>query len=181
MFVCEHYDVVPDMLVIGKGLGGGIFPLAALIAREGLDVMPDRALGHYTHEKNPVACAAALATIECLEEERLLENVKSVGEHALQRMKTMLEEHLIIGSVRGLGLLMGMELVKSKETRERAVDATEHVMYSALSKGLSFKVTMGNIVTLTPPLTITQSEMDAALDILDECIWAVERRPTGAI
>jgi len=181
MFVCEHYDVVPDMLVIGKGLGGGIFPLAALIAREGLDVMPDRALGHYTHEKNPVACAAALATIECLEEERLLENVKSVGEHALQRMKTMLEEHLIIGSVRGLGLLMGMELVKSKETRERAVDATEQVMYSALSKGLSFKVTMGNIVTLTPPLTITQSEMDAALDILDECIWAVERRPTGAI
>jgi len=74
-----------------------------------------------------------------------------------------------------------MELVKSKETRERAVDATEHVMYSALSKGLSFKVTMGNIVTLTPPLTITQAEMDAALDVLDQCIWAVERRPTSAI
>jgi 4-aminobutyrate aminotransferase len=169
------------MLVIGKGLGGGIFPLAALIAREGLDVMPDRALGHYTHEKNPVACAAALATIECLEEERLFENVKSVGEHALQRMKTMMEEHPSIGSVRGLGLLMGMELVRSKETRERAVDATEQVMYDALSKGLSFKVTMGNVVTLTPPLTITQAEMDAALDILDQCIWVVERKPSGAI
>src|SRR5437667_5313109 len=181
MFTCEHYNIIPDMLVVGKGLGGGIFPLAALIAREGLDVMPDRALGHYTHEKNPVACAAALATIECLEEERLLENVKSVGEHALQRMKTMLEEHLIIGSVRGLGLLMGMELVKSKETRERAVDATEHVMYSALCKGLSFKVTMGNIVTLTTPMPIAQAATAAALDILDECIWAVERRPTGAI
>src|SRR5207244_2326019 len=109
MFACEHYGVVPDMLVVGKGLGGGILPLAALIARGGLDVAGDRALGHYTHEKNPVACAAALATIECLEEERLLENVKSVGEHVLQRMKTMLEEHLIIGRVSVLGLLMGME------------------------------------------------------------------------
>ena len=174
MFVCEHYGIIPDMLVIGKGLGGGVFPLAALMARERLDIMPERALGHYTHEKNPVACAAALATIECLEEQQLLEKVKAVGDYALQRMKAMLEEHAIIGSVRGLGLLMGMELVKSKQTRERAVDAAEQVMYRALSKGLSFKVTMGNIITLTPPLTITQAEMDRALDILNDCISEVE-------
>jgi 4-aminobutyrate aminotransferase len=175
MFVCEHYGIVPDMLVIGKGLGGGVFPFAALIASERLDIMPELALGHYTHEKNPVACAAALATIECLEEQRLLENVKTVGEYALQRMRTMMEEHhAIIGSVRGLGLLMGMELVKSKQTRERAVDAAEKVMYRALSKGLSFKVTMGNIITLTPPLTITEAEMDIALDILDDCISEAE-------
>jgi 4-aminobutyrate aminotransferase len=177
MFVCEHYGVIPDMLVIGKGLGGGIIPLAALITRGQLDVMPDRALGHYTHEKNPVACAAALATIECLEEERLLENAKSVGEYALKRMKIMMKEHSSIGSVRGLGLLLGLELIESTETQERAVDAAEQVMYSALSKGLSFKVTMGNIITLTPPLTITQAEMDRALDILDQCIWELEQNP----
>ncbi len=72
MFTCEHYGIVPDMLVVGKGLGGGIFPLAALIARSELDVAGDGALGHYTHEKNPVACAAALAAIEVLEEEACL-------------------------------------------------------------------------------------------------------------
>jgi 4-aminobutyrate aminotransferase len=176
MFVCEHYGIVPDMLVIGKGLGGGIFPLAALITRKELDVMPDRALGHYTHEKNPVACAAALATIEYLEEQHLLESVEKVGKHALRRMKIMKENHPMIGSVRGLGLLMGIEIVKSKETRERAIDATEQIMYLALSEGLSFKVSMGNIITLTPPLTITLTEMDTALDILDNCICQVERK-----
>ena len=71
MFTCEHYEIEPDMLVIGKSLGGGIFPLAALIAGEGLDIAADRAIGHYTHEKNPVACAAALAAIEYLQQEDL--------------------------------------------------------------------------------------------------------------
>ncbi len=170
MFTCEHYDVVPDMLVIGKGLGGGIFPLAALIARENLDVMPDQALGHYSHEKNPVACAAALAAIEYLEEEGLLEHAKNLGNYALQRMQAMMTEHEIIGDARGIGLLMGMELVRDRRTRERAIDEAERVMYSALTKGLNFKLTMGNIISLTPPLTITQQEMDRALEILEECL-----------
>jgi 4-aminobutyrate aminotransferase len=81
MFTCEHFDVVPDMLVIGKGLGGGIFPLAALIAREDLNVMGENALGHYTHEKNPVACAAALAAIEFTETEGLTENAWKIGDY----------------------------------------------------------------------------------------------------
>jgi 4-aminobutyrate aminotransferase len=174
MFTCEHFDVVPDMLVIGKGLGGGIFPLAALIAREDFDIASDRALGHYTHEKNPVACAAALATIECLEQEDLIANAKNVGEHALNRLDAMMERHDAIGAVRGLGLLMGVELVKDRQTKEPAADKAEQVMYSALRRGLSFKVTMGNIITLTPPLTITRDEMDRALDILDQCLSNAE-------
>ena len=173
MFTCEHFGIVPDMLVIGKGLGGGIFPLAALIAREDLDVMPHQALGHYTHEKNPVACAAALAAIEYIEEEGLLENARVVGDHALHRARDMMTRHPLIGEVRGLGLLLGIELVKDRRTKERASDQAEQVMYAALSKGLSFKVTMGNILTLTPPLTITQAEMDRALDILEECLASI--------
>jgi 4-aminobutyrate aminotransferase len=173
MFVCEHYGIVPDMLVIGKGLGGGIFPLAALLAREGLDVMSDRALGHYTHEKNPVACAAGLATIACLEEEGLLENARRMGEHALKRLRALRDKHEIIGSVRGLGLLLGVELVRNRKTHQRAVDEAEQVMYGALSKGLSFKLTMGNIIQLTPPLTITKDQIDEALDILDDCLAEV--------
>ncbi len=170
MFTFENFNVVPDMLVIGKGLGGGIFPLAALIAREDLDVAPDRALGHYTHEKNPVAAAAALAAIEYIEQEKLIENAENIGNYALQRLGRMMERYEIIGAVRGLGLLMGMELVKNRETKEPATEAAEQMMYGALSKGLSFKVTMGNIITLTPPLTISRQEMDQALDILDKCL-----------
>ncbi len=175
MFTCQHFEVVPDMLVIGKGLGGGIFPLAALIARQDLDIMPDRALGHYTHEKNPVACAAAIATIEYLEEENLLANAESTGNYAMNRMRKMMQRHKIVGAVRGLGLLMGMELVKDRQTKEPAVEEAEQVMYSALGKGLNFKVTMGSIITLTPPLTITKQEIDRALNILDECLGEVER------
>jgi 4-aminobutyrate aminotransferase len=170
MFTVEHYDIVPDMLVIGKGLGGGIFPLAALIAREDLDVAPGRALGHYTHEKSPVACAAALTTIQVLEEERLLENARVLGDHALTRMHTMKQKYAAIGDVRGLGLLMGMELVKDRQTRERATDLAEEVLYRALGKGLNFKVSMGNIITLAPPLNITREQIDQALDILDACV-----------
>jgi len=173
MFACEHYDIVPDMLVIGKGLGGGVMPLAALIAREGLNVMKDRALGHYTHEKNPVACAAGLATLACIEEDGLLERATQLGEYALERMRGMMERHPLIGDVRGIGLLLGIELVKDRTTREKASDAAERVLYASLAQGLSFKLTMGNIITLTPPLTITKEELDKALDIIESCISAL--------
>ncbi len=175
MFTFENFGVVPDMVVIGKGLGGGIFPLAALIVREDLDVAGDRALGHYTHEKSPVACAAALATIEYIERHELAAHARKLGQYALMRMQEMMKRHPLIGDVRGLGLLMGIELVKDRITRERASDEAEAVMYAALSQGLSFKLTMGNIITLTPALTITHDEMDTALDIIDNCITAVEK------
>lgn len=179
MFTCENFDVVPDMLVIGKGLGGGVFPLAALIADERLNIAGHIALGHYTHEKNPVACAAALATIQTIESENLAGRAAELGRHALERMRRMMDRHPLIGDVRGLGLLMGIELVKDRRTRERAVDEAEEVMYAALSKCLSFKLTMGNILTLTPALTITKGEMDHALDIIEECLDEIEKRQTA--
>lgn len=174
MFACEHYGVVPDMLVVGKGLGGGIFPLAALIARGGYDVAGNQALGHYTHEKSPVGCAAALATIGYIEERGLVAHARELGAHALRRLRSMAARHRLIGDVRGLGLLLGVELVTDKHTRARATAEAEAVMYAALSRGLSFKVTMGNILTLTPPLVITREEIDRALDIIDECLTEVE-------
>jgi 4-aminobutyrate aminotransferase len=170
LFACEHYDVVPDMLVLGKGLGGGIFPLAALIAREGLNVAGDKALGHYTHEKNPVACAAGLATLQVIEEENLVARARQVGEYALQKLGEMAARHSLIGEVRGLGLLLGIELVRDAATLQPASDEAEKIMYAALEKGLNFKITMGNILTLTPPLNVTRHEMDQAVDILDAVI-----------
>jgi 4-aminobutyrate aminotransferase len=155
-------------------LGGGLFPLAAIIAREDLDIAGDRALGHYTHEKNPVACAAALATIQYIEEHDLASRARSLGQHALARMAEMQDRYALVGDVRGLGLLLGIELVKDLHTKERALDEAEAIMYCALSKGLSFKLTMGNILTLTPALTISQHEMDRALDIIEACLDQVE-------
>jgi 4-aminobutyrate aminotransferase len=175
MFTFENFGVVPDMVVIGKGLGGGILPLAALIVREDLDVAADRALGHYTHEKNPVLCAAALATIDTIEKNHLVAHARELGRYSLNRLEEMKERHPLIGDVRGLGLFLGIELVKDRNTRERASDEAEAVMYAALSRGLSFKTTMGNILTLTPPLIITRPEMDQALAIIEECITDVEK------
>jgi 4-aminobutyrate aminotransferase len=176
MFACEHYGIVPDMLVIGKGLGGGVFPLAALIARDGLNIAADKALGHYTHEKNPVACAAALAALEVIESQGLLERARRLGDYALDRLREMMSQHPLIGDARGLGLLLGLELVRDRVTMERATDEAEAVMYRALSLGLNFKLTMGNIATLTPALTISREEMDRALAILDQCLREVEAK-----
>ncbi len=174
MFTCEHFGVVPDILVLGKGLGGGILPLAAIVAREHLNVAAAQALGHYTHEKNPVLCAAALATIRTIQDEGLLENARVQGAYALSRMRGMMADHPLIGDVRGLGLMMGMELVTDRVTRARAVDEAEQVMYAALRRGLSFKLTMGNTIGLQPPLTITRAEMDQALEILEAALSEVE-------
>lgn len=175
MFTYEQYGVAPDMLVLGKGLGGGIFPLAALLARESLDVAPERALGHFTHEKSPVGCAAALATLDVIEEENLLQHTRLLGEHALERMQDLMQRYPLIGDVRGLGLQMGMELVKDRQTRVKAREEAEQVMYLALERGLSFKLTMGNILTLTPALTIQREQLDQAFDILESCIADVSR------
>jgi 4-aminobutyrate aminotransferase len=165
MFACEHYDVVPDLLVLGKGLGGGVFPLAALLARESLNVATHTALGHYTHEKNPTACAAGLATLDILRDEQLVEHTRVLGLYALERLRTLKSRHRSIGDVRGLGLLLGVELRFPDGTPAR--DLAERVMYAALRRGLNFKVTMGNILTLTPALVLTHAEMDQAIEILE--------------
>ncbi|RLI40693.1 aspartate aminotransferase family protein, partial [Candidatus Bathyarchaeota archaeon] len=178
MFTFQHYDILPDILVIGKSLGGGIVPIAATVAKREMDVMGHRAIGHYTHEKNPVLCAAALATIQYIEENKLVENAAIQGEYALKRLNEMKDEHKLIGDVRGKGLLLGIELVKDHKKKTRAIDEAEAVMYRCLEKGLSFKLTMGNILTLTPPLTITREEMDKALDIIDESIHEIEQQTT---
>jgi 4-aminobutyrate aminotransferase len=172
MFSCEHDGVVPDILVLGKGLGGGILPIAAVIARPELDVGGDWAFGHYTHEKNPVTSRAALETIAIIEDEDLVENAARIGQAALDRLREMQARHPAIGDVRGRGCLIGIELVRDRNTRKPDAGLAETVLYKALDRGLSFKTTMGNILTLTPPLVTTEAEMMDALDILDEAIGA---------
>ncbi|HVN06731.1 MAG TPA: aminotransferase class III-fold pyridoxal phosphate-dependent enzyme, partial [Bryobacteraceae bacterium] len=119
-----------------------------------------------------VACAAALATLEFIEQEDLVARSRTLGEWTLQRLREMQSRHVQIGDVRGLGLLLNVELVADRGTRAPAGDLAERVMYGCLSRGLSFKVTMGNVITLAPPLTITQDEMAQALEILEASLTA---------
>jgi 4-aminobutyrate aminotransferase len=176
MFAFEHYDVVPDMVVLGKGLGGGVFPMAALIARGDLDVAGERALGHYTHEKSSVGCAAALATLEVIENERLLQRSRDLGAHALGRLRELQRRHPLVAEIRGVGLLLGIEL--RRDGRPAAREA-EQVMYGSLARGLSFKVGQGNVLNLSPPLVIQQRELDDALAIVDAALGDVEGGGSG--
>ena len=169
-FAAEHDGAKPDIVVLGKALGGGILPIAACVARDDLNVAGPWAYGHYTHEKNPVTAAAALATLEVIEREGLVEQAARVGAHALERLHALKDRHPLIGDVRGRGLLLGLELVSDRARKTPAGDAAEAVLYRALSRGLSFKTTMGNTLTLTPPLITTREQMDQAIDILDACL-----------
>ena len=172
MLACEHEAVVPDILILGKGLGGGIFPLAAIIARDDLDLAPEQALGHYTHEKSPVACAAALATIDVIESEDLLANAERLGRHAMDRLASFKAAYPLVGDVRGRGLLFGAELVLDRKTRTPACDQADRVLYHSLGNGLSFKVSHGSFLTLTPPLIIDRQTLDRALDIIGNALEA---------
>ncbi len=162
MFCCEHSGVTPDILVLGKGLGGGVMPMASTIVRADLDIVPQHAIGHYTHEKSPVGAAAALATLDVIESDNLLERSRKLGAETLKWLGELQHRHDAVIYVRGLGLAMGVELSKP--------DAAERVLYDCLTNGLSFKISGGTVLTLTPPLTITDEQMASALSTLDTAL-----------
>jgi 4-aminobutyrate aminotransferase len=174
MFACEHF-VTPDVLVLGKSLGGGLLPFAGIVTHERYNTLQHRSIGHYTHEKNALCAAAALAEIEVIESQKLTEHAAELGAYTLQRLASMKARHPLIGHVAGLGLHIGIDLVKDRATKERAVDEAEIIMFKCIERGLSFKTIDGNVLTLRPALVITQAEMDRALDILDQSIGEVER------
>lgn len=172
MFAFEHYAIVPDIVVLGKGLGGAVFPMAAVIAREGLDIAAERALGHYTHEKSSIGCAAALATLDVIDDERLCARARELGGRALARLQAMRARLPQVGDVRGIGLLLAIELV-DPATGAAAPGLAEQVLYRCLAEGLSFKVGQGNVVVLSPPLVIAAADLDRALDIVESAIASV--------
>ena len=158
MFCCEHSGVIPDILIVGKGLGGGIFPLASIIAKDSLDIAQMKALGHYTHEKSPVGAAAALAMFDVIESEKLIDRSASLGRKTKMELEALFSDLSIVKEIRGLGLALAIEITRS--------DISEFILYECLSNGLSFKVSNGNVLTLTPPLTITNQEMNKAICII---------------
>jgi 4-aminobutyrate aminotransferase len=169
-FACEHEDVVPDVYVLGKALGGGIVPLAAVIARGDLDVAPELSVGHYTHEKNPLLTTAGLTTVRIIEEEGLAERAQELGERTMACLNEMAGRHRAIGHVRGRGLLIGIELVTDRATKEPARALAQAVQRRALAHGLSLKVSGKAALVLSPPLVIPEADLDRAVAILDDCL-----------
>ena len=170
MFAFEHFGIQPDILCLGKGLGAGIMPMAAIVAREEYNRFGDVSLGHFTHEKSPLAAVAALAMIEYLEKNDLLNKAREKGEWMKKRLLVMKENHSLIGDIRGIGLLWGVELVKDREKKTKATQEADAVLYDCLENGLSFKISQGNTIQLAPPLIITEEQLADAMDILERAI-----------
>lgn len=171
-FVHHHFGIEPDLLVLGKGLGGGIVPVGAVLARDDLNVGADVALGHYTHEKSPLASRAIVETVAVIEGEGLIERAQGLGEQLKHELAAWKASVPLVGDVRSLGLLAAVELVNDRAAKTPATEAAEAVLYRCLSDGVSFKVSQGNILTLMPPLIVTPDQLEEALGSIRRALAA---------
>ena len=169
----EHWGVVPDVVTIGKGFGNG-FPVTCVAVREPYMESFESISASSSYGGNPMACAAALASIEVIEEENLLERSLHLGELALKRMRQMLSEHKIIGDVRAKGCLMGIELVKDRSTKEPFDEAGKRVYQKAFRKGLAW-IPAGHILRMSPPVIMEDEALLKGLDLIDEAIGETEK------
>jgi 4-aminobutyrate aminotransferase/(S)-3-amino-2-methylpropionate transaminase len=176
MFAVEHSGVEPDLIVLAKSLGGGL-PLGAVVGRsELMDATNPGGLGG-TFGGNPLACAAALAVIDVVIEEKLSERGRRLGERALARMRAWKDRHPQVGDVRGLGAMIAMELITDRATREPAGALTNEVLRYCHTNGLVLLKAglYDNVIRLLFPLTIGEQELDRGLDILEEALNQLNR------
>ncbi len=169
----EHWGVVPDIVTIGKGFGNG-FPVTCVAVREPYKKSFEAISASSSYGGNPMACAAALASTEVIQEENLLEHAQRLGELALQRMARMKDEHRIVGDVRARGCLMGIELVKDKATKEPFDEAGKLVYQNAFRKGLAW-IPAGHILRMSPPIVMDEATLLKGLDMIDEAIGETEK------
>lgn len=175
MFAVNHWGVEPDLITLGKGLGNG-FPVSAVMARSDLQEAMNNSSASTSYGGNPMACAAVLASLSVIEDGGLCERAAKLGNRMLDELRAMQERHPIIGEVRGLGFLLGIELVKDRLTKEPASDAGTFVYQEAFRRGLAW-IPAGHILRLAPPLVITEDEAFRGLDIIEQAITEAERRP----
>jgi 4-aminobutyrate aminotransferase len=173
MFAIEQSGVEPDVVAIAKGIASGL-PLGVASARADLMAWPPGAHAS-TFGGNPVSCAAALATIKLLKE-TLVANAAAVGGHLMGMLKELAGKHHLIGEVRGRGLMIGVELVRDRQTKERATDERNAVVLGAFHRGLLILGAGRNSVRFSPPLVLTREEADIAVKIFDEALTEVEGR-----
>jgi 4-aminobutyrate aminotransferase len=177
LFASEHAGVAPDIIAVAKGIASGL-PLGAMIARSDLMTWGPGAHAS-TFGGNPVACAAALATLDLLEEGGLMENAAHVGEHLLGRLKAFTSTNRFVGDVRGVGLMVGLELVKNRTTREPAVRERDLVIQKAFERGLLLLGCGVSAIRFSPPLIVTKEQVDEAVAILGACLEEVAAEGNG--
>jgi len=171
----QHFDIQPDVMVLGKGLASGM-GLSAVVGKSDVMNMPPGSHA-LTPAANPIAVAASYATLKVLEEEKLVENAARVGDFIMKELRGMKEEHELIGDIRGKGLMIGVELVKDRETREPASEECMKVCYRAFEKGLilPYYGLKRNVIRITPALIINEEIAKKGLEILDQALRDVER------
>jgi 4-aminobutyrate aminotransferase/(S)-3-amino-2-methylpropionate transaminase len=174
-FACEHWGVTPDLLVVGKGMTGGM-PFAACIGTDAVMEAWPRSTGEAIHTStflgHPLGCAAALASMAVLREERLVERSAELGARLLARLRAMTAHHPHVGEVRGLGMMIGMEMVRDRESREPAPELAGRIVVETLRRGV---LTLGggihgNVISLSPPFVITDAQTEAALGVLGDVL-----------
>lgn len=174
LFSPEHYGVVPDAIILGKALGSGV-PLSAVVGRR--DIL-DAGVGLaiFTTAGNPIGCTAGLATIEAIEQDRMVDNAARVGVYMQTRLQALQERHALVGDVRGLGLIQGVELVRDRETKTPAATEAAKVVFRAFELGLLlfYVGTFSNVLEITPPLILSEAEADEGVAILDRALADVE-------
>src|SRR6185369_8152934 len=171
MFAIEHANVKPDVIAIAKGIASGM-PLGVAVARADLMTWPPGAHAS-TFGGNPVSCAAALATIKLLKDS-LIENAAEVGAHMHNGLKALMSAHPLIGDVRGRGLMIGVELVRDRTTKERAVQERDAVDNAAFKRGLLVLGAGKNSIRFSPPLVLTREQADTAVRLFGEALSEVE-------
>jgi 4-aminobutyrate aminotransferase len=167
MFACEHFGAVPDVITLAKGIASGL-PLSAMIARAELMDWPPGAHAS-TFGGNPVAVAASLVTLELLEQE-LIDNAAQVGAHLMARLRNLPQRFPHVGDVRGLGLMIGIELVNDQQTKERAPKLRDQIVQMCFERGLLVLGAGPNTIRLCPPLVITKDQADFAADTIEDCL-----------
>jgi len=172
MFAIEYTGVRPDMIAIAKGIASGM-PLGVAVARADVMTWPPGAHAS-TFGGNPVSCAAAVATIKLLKD-RLIANAADVGAHLMAALKALQDKHPLIGDVRGRGLMIGVELVRDRKTKERATDERDAVVNAAFDRGLLLLGAGKNSIRFSPPLVLTKEQADTAARIFDDALTEVEK------
>lgn len=147
-----------------KSLGRDLVPFSGIVTKEKYNILQHRSIGHFTHNKNPLCSAASLAKIEYNEENKLVESPELLGEYLMYRLIELKDIYPLIGNIAGKGFHIGVDLVKNRDSKERAMNEAEQIMYDCLEQGLAFKIIEGNIITLRPSLIITKDDSDLKID-----------------
>jgi len=173
MFACEHFGIEPDIIVMGKAIASGM-PLSAIVARKEIFESWGAPVHFFNTAGNAVSCSASIATIDVINDEKLLDNANTQGDYIISRFRALMEKYNCIGDVRGTGMFIGVDIVKDRNTKERDVNKTAKICWRCWEKGLILAFFSGSVLRVEPPLCLSREEAEKAMDIIEKAIAEVE-------